>query len=1560
MDSPSRKLALELHVQREAQRQSSKALLILEVKDAVIDSLEQRLNEALEEAAELKCRAHAAEDRVQAAELERRRAAEAVHAASTEKATELVAKAWDAEKRSEVLAEEARALRRQRSAAQAKAEATEVALAECRAESEAANSRAAASDETEIATLRETLHRCQADLVHAELEAEAAARRASAAQAPHSLSELTETPRGNRAPSRKGDGDGGDGGDGDGGHGPPGGLRLGRKDGDQADLEDILEAVKQHDLKMTAIKSELTRREEKGNATPDEVTVIELQTRRDEQEERLRILEATRHADRARWRSADESTLRDLSLLEEAASDFRTSLALQASVSEQETAVSAGGREHESKTLQEAVEDRAEVREELALARCLVAEASDSRRLLGELCGRRETLRAKQAMQQARLDFLTAAGNEASRAATKASLLAPLPPRRAPAVRPKLDMVAVDHRTAQLREEVALLKRQCSEKDDTRHVWQQEMLEIRGRHETVLCEKAEEDSTEGTRLPTVVAKSLRQLGEKTQPLRVAGKRPRPTSVKQARKPNDTVAKVLGSLLQLLAETQRRAVCSNVAAERYRKAALASGARGQPVRPFPRTAARQLEQALQCAARADDEASCVETHERSRLEAAAAEMFSELEETRGQGEQLEARRLAAVATLRAQEARAADEARARALDPSWRDEAVEEAWRLARETGRAPAADGEAEDVLRAAQVLRLLGLQLVAWELAENLKSAHLRADSLEVANAALARVVTQQAPSGRLGPVSPPRVIEAAWASKRVKLAEAEQRQREASRLQAEVQTFHAELARAQRSEAEAAAELAAARAAGTTRRSVQQQQKQVLAPEMQDPKLLASMLDVMHQVMEMCSGMLPAREQATAGSDDAMTAILKEVKELGGFCQKLQQDVHSQRQSLSAIALNSSVDGQSQRDETSKRMEALLELQHELQLQYKTAAEAVLGLRQDVAAKALCEEELQAEVLGEEKAVRAAEAMLNAESTAESTASLALVAEVEVTPEAAQLKELCRLERRKIEEAAVEADRRRRSFEEQKALADSAAAKAFEEVSRAEAERSAVRLAEEASDGAEAALVSARRQQRNRDEARAEELAATEWASHVDEEMRTKESLKNCEEKLKDEVLESERLRREILRVEGAQWELQKRFSPSLKRIDELRHRRATLETETQRVGAYPERAVQATQNRVVQVEGQVSDIFGQLEQVSAEEQQHKAEALVYASQAAAAAKLAAEAAEQEAAAELRLEAVQAQEKWQEIAHRDEHHAWRNQVQELQEQQHRSRRAQAAAEASQLEVEAALRRDTQRLKVAELNASLQDAESRCADAAQRNERHGGAGPGRQKEQVLLTELAAIRSQEATLLEEMEALRQAAALPGPEPIVATQKPARAVAPAGELQRLHAQLRRAREQKEVLKQEVAVGEREEQLLRKELEEVEQQLRLSRDDAERKRGYIATLQLHCGDATPNPEQLEAQVERQAELSQGIAKVRQSIASKDLQLKVLRSEAAEAKRRREAQRDAEAADARRCAADLARTKALRSELRRKEQALQELWAQSEVMESRLEESFAGDKT
>ncbi|CAE7266070.1 iga, partial [Symbiodinium pilosum] len=220
----------------------------------------------------------------------------------------------------------------------------------------------------------------------------------------------------------------------------------------------------------------------------------------------------------------------------------------------------------------------------------------------------------------------------------------------------------------------------------------------------------------------------------------------------------------------------------------------------------------------------------------------------------------------------------------------------------------------------------------------------------------------------------------------------------------------------------------------------------------------------------------------------------------------------------------------------------------------------------------------------------------------------------------------------------------------------------------------------------------------------------------------------------------------------------------------------------------------------------------------------------------------------------------------------------------------------------------------------------------------------------------ALLTELAAIRSQEATLLEEMEVLRNVAevdALPDPEPVAPTPQKMVIAVPARDLQRLHAQLRQAREQKEVLKQEVAVGEREEQLLRKELEEVEQQLRLSRDDAERKRSFIATLQVHC--SGEDSENLEAQAERQAELQSHLAKARQSLASKDARLKALRAEAAEAKRLSEARRAAEAADAKRSAADLARTKALRSELRRKEKALQELWAQSEVMESRLEESY-----
>ena len=61
----------------------------------------------------------------------------------------------------------------------------------------------AASDETEIAKLRETLHRCQADLAHAELEAEAAEAAEAAASAPP-LSELTEATPSSGAPGRRG------------------------------------------------------------------------------------------------------------------------------------------------------------------------------------------------------------------------------------------------------------------------------------------------------------------------------------------------------------------------------------------------------------------------------------------------------------------------------------------------------------------------------------------------------------------------------------------------------------------------------------------------------------------------------------------------------------------------------------------------------------------------------------------------------------------------------------------------------------------------------------------------------------------------------------------------------------------------------------------------------------------------------------------------------------------------------------------------------------------------------------------------------------------------------------------------------------------------------------------------------------------------------------------------------------------------------------------------------------------------------------------------------------
>ena len=131
------------------------------------------------------------------------------------------------------------------------------------------------------------LQRSQEDLVQAELEADAAARRTSAilAQQPSegtpssaisptpltpSVSETMSLPSHAGRHSKARD--------------KNGSARLSAQD-----LENVLEAVlKQHDMNMTAIKTELTSEEPskgKGGATSDESsTVAELRARRDEHE----------------------------------------------------------------------------------------------------------------------------------------------------------------------------------------------------------------------------------------------------------------------------------------------------------------------------------------------------------------------------------------------------------------------------------------------------------------------------------------------------------------------------------------------------------------------------------------------------------------------------------------------------------------------------------------------------------------------------------------------------------------------------------------------------------------------------------------------------------------------------------------------------------------------------------------------------------------------------------------------------------------------------------------------------------------------------------------------------------------------------------------------------------------------------------------------------------------------------------------------------------------------------------------------------------------------------
>ena len=147
------------------------------------------------------------------------------------------------------------------------------------------HSQGATASDAEIVKLRQMLQHRQADLVRAELQADMAARRASELLQQSELELPSSTSRSPRTPE------------------PPA-ANLSLPSGKRAsagpdlsarvsaDLENILEAVKQHELNMAAVKSELVSEaamslQGKGDAAAvDEMLVLtRLRSRRDEHEE---------------------------------------------------------------------------------------------------------------------------------------------------------------------------------------------------------------------------------------------------------------------------------------------------------------------------------------------------------------------------------------------------------------------------------------------------------------------------------------------------------------------------------------------------------------------------------------------------------------------------------------------------------------------------------------------------------------------------------------------------------------------------------------------------------------------------------------------------------------------------------------------------------------------------------------------------------------------------------------------------------------------------------------------------------------------------------------------------------------------------------------------------------------------------------------------------------------------------------------------------------------------------------------------------------------------------
>ena len=375
--------------------------------------------------------------------------------------------------------------------------------------------------------------------------------------------------------------------------------------------------------------------------------------------------------------------------------------------------------------------------------------------------------------------------------------------------------------------------------------------------------------------------------------------------------------LLENLMKLLGELQEQFLETHSSSHEWKHRVLSRA--DDPTPPFPAQTLHAKSDEEVAEGKLRDEATKTEI---AKLEAAAAVLKSELIQQKKHSERLKENHQVETAAAKVE----AFKAEMRGQDVffqahgNWRDDLTESVWTMVQRVGYAGSLSAsEPDQVLRAAEILRILGFQLCALELGWMLQQKQIYSDLLQCA-------AMQSKKSG----AAP------AWRQRFLQLAEAERLRMDAVRLKSELQTMTAELDAKKSKEQSLAIGKVSVDAS-------------LVASVDQD--VLMSTLSTMQKVMQMCFRLVSDESEASKVHGDCTAQILQDVLDVGSCCQQLQGQLVRQKETFRSLAVRNTLrqaDAMKELEQWPSRLEGLLGLQHDMQLEYKCAAEELLKLRE------------------------------------------------------------------------------------------------------------------------------------------------------------------------------------------------------------------------------------------------------------------------------------------------------------------------------------------------------------------------------------------------------------------------------------------------------------------------------------------------------------------------------------------------------------------------------------------------------------------------------------